>query len=432
MYRWQFVDETLLDEDGSWFEAASQNQRLFSDADWIDVESDSQPLSDTDEWLPQDIHVIPDAADRGVDHALLTHEQEIAIAQSLVKGFRTLQGTLAQHTLALDAIYQQVTAEAQTHNPESFDPFITLYDTWLVYGELARRDQRFASEREQIWQRLLAALRTFDLNRDFTLALAEGVSQSADGKYRARIRRCLQQVYAIRNQFVSANIRLVYHVARRHMDRGMNLEDMVQEGILGLLRAALKFDPDVGVRFSTYSFWWIKQAIRQAIGKQRSLIRYPTHVTDQVNRVYGVIQDYLRQHGRKPGITIIQQQTGYSTAKVKDLLALTNFCVSANACLFDDGEKTLQDELIYDASDWQPANEAALQLQQDQLKHMLAWLSPREAQVLKMKFGIGQRRAYSLNEIAPQIGVSRERVRQISEEALAKLKARGRESGYFD
>jgi len=214
----------------------------------------------------------------------------------------------------------------------------------------------------------------------------------------------------------------VYHVAKRHQERGLDFDDMVQEGILGLLRAAIKFDDSVGVRFSTYAFWWIQQAIRQALAKQRSLIRYPTHVNTQMSKLYGVTQAHQLRTGQRPSQGQLKQATGFSDKRIKDLTQLTNLCVSADAPVFDDGSRTLLDDLSGNNELDDPL-EASDQLQRHQrLEWLLSRLTPREAMIVRLKFGVGQRQPYSLNEIAPQVGVSRERVRQILDEALAKLR----------
>lgn len=418
MYQWELADDIVNEDDNEFILEEAQNQSVFLDSEWTETEWDD---SDNQIAAVDDLPLLSDKVGEEASHELLTKEQEIAIAQNLQHAFGKLQASLAQNEHHLEQLYQQVVNEDYQNDLRGFDNFITLYDTLLVYAELQQQNPRFITEYQQVKTRLADILVQLTIDRDSVLNIAEATQQSTQADYAKQIKQRLDALYSIRNQLVGANIRLVYHVARRHMDKGMTFEDMVQEGVLGLLRAALKFDANVGVRFSTYSFWWIKQSIRQAITKQRSLIRYPTHINDQVNKVYGVVQEQLRQTGHKPSMKKIKAETGFPIKKIKDLLELTNYCVSASAPLYDDGEKTLLDELKYDDQD---TPEQAIHLQQEQrlLQDMLATLNQREQTILRLKFGIGHRKPYSLNEIAPQIGVSRERVRQIIEEAMEKIR----------
>lgn len=421
MYQQAFLDGWLSDEDENLVGGEPESGELLFENGW--GESAWQDVADAADTLT------PPGSE--THHELLTREQEGEIAMALGVAFSRLQAGLGHTRETLDALMEHVCHEEYDAQPEQFDKVTTLYDTLLVYEKLALRNPRFDTEYLQVWQRLCEALQAVAINRDFVLRLADqAVTQKSSrtavvhcrSEALNQLRQLQQAVFNARNRFVSANIRLVYHVARRHMDKGMALEDMVQEGTLGLMRAAMKFDAGVGVRFSTYAFWWIKQAIRQAIARQRSLIRYPTHVSDQVNRVYGFVQDEIKRTGKKPDAEKIAEATGFSRSKVRDLLALTNLCVSASAPLYDDGDRTLQDDFRYADGYGEPETSASNYQATETLASLLALLSDREAMVLKMKYGIGHRRPYSLNEIAPQVGVSRERVRQIIEESLAKIR----------
>lgn len=259
-----------------------------------------------------------------------------------------------------------------------------------------------------------------DTDRDTLLEQAGAVSVSHP--LRRHIQRLLDQITRSRNQLVTSNIRLVYYAARKYLDKGMEMDDMVQEGVLGLMRAAIKFDAGVGVRFSTYAYWWIQQAIRQAIGKQRSLIRYPANVTMQVNRMYAFMQHYRLQTGQKASATLIQQNTGLPETTVSDLLQLSNLCLSANAPVHEDESGQLLDTLRDDDSLPPPHFAAEVEEIREHIQHSLTRLNERERRIVMLKYGIGYRKAYSLDEIAPQIGVTRERVRQLLDEAMTKLK----------
>lgn len=294
--------------------------------------------------------------------------------------------------------------------------------------ELLTREQEIAlasaldNAFQVLAQALDAAPNTHD--RDALLELAQRAARNRHlpPAHRHNIARALQRVVAIRNQLVMSNIRLVYFAARRFMEKGMELDDMVQEGILGLLRATLKFDGTVGVRFSTYAYWWIQQAIRQAIAKQRSLIRYPANVNVQVNRMYAFMQQHRLQTGQRADKQLIARNTGLPVHTVQDLQGLTNLCISASTPLHDDSDTVLLDS-ISDENTLSPPDLAAEQLEAaQQLQAWLGQLNHRERRIVMLKYGIGYRKAFSLDEIAPQMGVTRERVRQILDDAISRLR----------
>lgn len=360
MYRWQHLEFLRTEDSDNAPAPASLSSMLFDTDSWLQREwDDDQTDNQGDSRDGATIPVEKDQAPSLTDHDLLSREQEQALARTLQQQFEQLAVQLAWPT-------------------------------------------------------------TQDMDRDALLEAAKAASQQ---KADAALNATLNTIIQLRNEFVTSNIRLVYFTARRYLDRGMELDDMVQEGILGLMRAAIKFDANAGVRFSTYAYWWIQQAIRQAISKQRSLIRYPANITTQVNRLYGFMQRYRTQTGARADIATLSAQTGLPATTVEDLLRLTNLCVSANAPLHDDGDGTLQDLLTdNDTLPLPDQNAERLQLQQ----HIHAWLQQldRRAQcIVRLKYGIGYRKTFSLDEIAPQMGVTRERVRQILDEALGKLRA---------
>ncbi|MCG8669938.1 MAG: sigma-70 family RNA polymerase sigma factor [Pseudomonadales bacterium] len=410
MFKWSTIQELPLDEKPSEWSLGEHywsdiNLSAFDHSDDIEAENYSFE-NEGEESSPSSL---PNSSNE-----LLSSEQEKQLAYALQKAFVDLQHQLLDNIENLQTIHNDFLEKEPSLSPAILDRVLTLHDTLLVYGYLVERDSRFETEYQQVWERLKILYGKLPINRDLLIALAENQKD--------KHLKPLNKVYELRNHFVSANIRLVYFVARRHMERGMTLDDMVQEGVIGLMRAAFKFDPNVGVRFSTYSFWWIKQAIRQAISKQRSMVRYPTHVNDQVNRVYAVKQKHLAATGKKITLQELQQQLDYAPAHIKDLLSLTNLCVSSSAPIFEDGNNTLEDELTYEQPLSSPISEYLNSERSEQVEELLALLSERQATVVRLRYGIGHRKPYSLSEIAPQMGISRERVRQIAEEALAKIR----------
>lgn len=415
-------DDTLaVALDDAAFMDAGQAAMLWADELWSEAET--VPAANNEDFAQHDV---------------LTAGQEVALARQLQEAFAGLQASLVQVPGYLDSLVRHVVEERWSEGDVSTgddaqlcDRIVTLHDQWRVLMHLSERDTKVRRLADQQYLELLHALQTFPLTRDLLLEVAESAVREHAGNVRQvhPLATQLHQLYKLRNEFITRNIRLVYFIARRHLDKGMDLEDMVQEGILGLFRATLKYDADAGTRFSTYAYWWILQAIRQAIARQRSLIRFPNNVNLQVNRLHAYRQRFWFQHGRWPDQHEVQRNTGLSPAAVRDLLGLSNFCVSANSPLREDDDRNLLDDLTENESLPPPH----VQYERDQravlIERYLSLLTPREATVLRLKYGIGHERTYTLHEIAPVIGVSGERVRQLEKIALEKIRKRvGEES----
>ena len=367
-----------------------------------------------------------EAATNMASHALLTREEEQQLAYALQQAFKQLQQSLAAFPKVLVALTDQLCAE----HPDELDNASDQLLTWVdLLGVMDCLPEIGGEDRGNALRRVRFLLNQISFDRDWLLEIGEGVLQQTEcssGQQGAHseLSRCISEVFRLRNTFITANVRLVYHIAKRHRDKGVEFEDMVQEGTLGLLRAALKYDGAAGVRFGTYAYWWIQQSIRQAIAKQRSLIRYPTHISHQSNKVHAYRQRRRLETGSFPDVKDIARHTGLKSARVDDLLSLSNWCISADEPLFDDGVRTLLDELHYDEQLLPPEEGVHQASVREYLTGLLSTLSEREAVMVAMRYGIGYHQAYSLNEIAVQFGVSKERVRQIVGEALAALVAR--------
>ncbi|RLU02338.1 MAG: sigma-70 family RNA polymerase sigma factor [Ketobacter sp.] len=369
-----------------------------------------------------------DSATNMASHALLSREEEQHLAYALQRAFKRLQQSLTGFPNALSALTDHLSAEYPAELDDTTDQLLTLAD---LLGVMDHLPETLYEDRDNVLWRMKELLNQTSLNRDWLLETGEAELRNAPPAEnclgaRQELADCINEVFRLRNKFITANVRLVYHIAKRHRDKGMEFEDMVQEGTLGLLRAALKFDASAGVRFGTYAFWWIQQSIRQAVAKQRSLIRYPTHISHQSNKVHAYRQRHRIETGSLPGVQEVARHTGLKASRVKDLLSLSNWCVSADTPLFDDGVRTLLDELHYEEQHFSPEEGAHQAGVREYLTGLLQSLSEREAAMVAMRYGIGHHQAYSLNEISVQFGLSKERVRQIVSEALASLIAQTR------
>ena len=224
-----------------------------------------------------------------------------------------------------------------------------------------------------------------------------------------------------RRRLSEANLRLVVSVAKRYAGRGLPFLDLIQEGNLGLMKAAEKFEPDRGFKFSTYATWWIRQSITRAIADQGRTIRIPVHLVEHINRVRKTAGELLRKNGREPTAEEIAVRLEMEPDRVRELLQLAQEPVSLETPVGEEEDAHLED-FIQDEDAGIPVDEAGRQLLRRELMSVLKSLTPREERVITLRFGLDDGRPRTLEELGKEFNVTRERIRQIEAKALRKLR----------
>jgi RNA polymerase primary sigma factor len=225
-----------------------------------------------------------------------------------------------------------------------------------------------------------------------------------------------------REHLIKANTRLVVSIAKRYMGRGVPFLDLIQEGNLGLMKAVEKYEYQRGFRFSTYATWWIRQTITRAIADQGRTIRVPVHMVDRIRQLYRTTHEMEQKLGRVPTTDELAEEIGVNTSKVEWMMRVSWLPLSLESPINDDEEDSELGMFIEDQLTPTPSQSTYGNLLREKVQEVLDTLPPREARILRLRFGLENGRAYTLEEVGQKFGLTRERIRQIESKALRRLR----------
>jgi RNA polymerase primary sigma factor len=325
-------------------------------------------------------------------------------------------------------------AEAQASRP-SDDASLSVPETDLddqtsVMGDsvhtylksIGRRQLLTAEEEVNLAKRIEAGLyaeHKLETERRLSKQLRADLEEVAEDGRRAKA------------HMLEANLRLVVSVAKKYSDRGLSLLDVVQEGNLGLIRAVEKFDYTKGYKFSTYAMWWIRQAIQRGFADSARTIRLPVHVLEMLSKLSRVERDMHQRLGREPTPEELAVELDRTPDQIEELLRTSRQPISLDSTIGEDGETSIGD-LIEDVDAPEAGELVDRQIMADQLRHALDALTPREATIMSMRFGLYDGNPHTLDEIGKALGLTRERIRQLEKQSLSKLRHPSRAQPLLD
>lgn len=242
-----------------------------------------------------------------------------------------------------------------------------------------------------------------------------------DPQETARLEHLIKLGEEARRHLIKANTRLVISIAKKYRGHGVPFLDLIQEGNLGLMRAVDKFDHRRGNRLSTYATWWIRQSISRALGEQGRTIRIPVHMSDRIRKLYKTAERLEREQGRRPTPEEIAEEMDIEPSKVQWMMRASRRPLSLERPVGNDGETELAD-FIENEEAPAPSDVASQHLLAEKIEDVLFTLTPREARILRLRFGLQDGHSYTLEEVAQKFGLTRERIRQIQSEALKRLR----------
>lgn len=359
---------------------------------------------------------------KAAEHGVITYDDILAAFPEAEENLEELEDILA--TLIESGI--EVGApedEEEAGIPE--EPAQMTEADQQAYFETVRLDDTIGLYLKEIGQvPLLTAEEEVELAKRMEAGRAAREKLSQDGldpEERARLKAIIQDGLEAREHLIRANSRLVISVAKKYIGRGVPFLDLIQEGNIGLIRAANKFNYRLGHKFSTYATWWIRQAVTRAIADQSRTIRVPVHMGDQINKLLRIAHRLTQELGRDPASEELANAMEIPTRKAEEMLRVARRPLSLEMPTDDEGESELGD-FIEDEDVVAPDEEVTSGMLRELLQEILQDLPPREVRILQLRYGLVDGETYTLEEVGKKLGVTRERVRQIEAQALSRLR----------
>jgi RNA polymerase primary sigma factor len=347
---------------------------------------------------------------------LLSAEQEATIANQM----DTAMEHLAKVILLKEHLLEQVSdiLVAQYQSSPVLDDFLTQYDLWLLTQHFKPLSKGACVSENSISISLIRLQCDRSQVFNFLLSQASNIEMPMSDYAQSLKKDYLNS----RNQLVQSNIRLVMHIAKRFTDKGVDTEELIQEGSIGLIKAAEKYNVHKGFRFTTYAYWWIQQAIKNALSQKRSVIRIPNNTNDRIFKIESIKQDYYNRHEKYPTLEQLQELTGFKPEQINSVRNIGNITLSINAPFYEDG-LTLEEILLPEDNEKSHSNESMLASHDNEyVKKIIKKLPTRQQKIINLYHGIGINDSLSFGEIAPQIGVTLERTRQLYHKSITFLK----------
>ncbi len=341
---------------------------------------------------------------------------EEAFAALISAGIPYVDDTTVGGPTEEDLAVEEEDTEEETRRPLAVDDnYLANIDTddtiGLYLKEVGRVPLLTAEEEVELAQRIERG----------RLAREELAKGNISPRRRQDVQQLIEDGWAAREHLITANSRLVISVAKKYMGRGVPFLDLIQEGNIGLIRAAKKFDYRRGHKFSTYATWWIRQAVTRAIADQGRTIRVPVHMGDQINKLLRVQHQLTQRLGRDPSVEELAEALEVTPQKVENMIQVARRPLSLETPT-DDEEDSVLGDFIQDEEVPAPDETATYNLLREHLDSVLNSLPPREVRILQLRYGLLDGQAYTLEEVGRKMGVTRERVRQIEAQALSRLR----------